>query len=172
MTNNLYRGFQKAQALFMHALSPNVAPASPAITGYRSEAKSLFWNISPISILVSIFCADVLRPCRVKPFRMNILEIDAKKMPRPIGLLTNPKSLFRNILPVSPCGLRFCGQFTRYPQCNTNEIKILSRTQRKNVTLHSAAFNLQRRSNTHKYETVRIINRLFARTTCSHEPVE
>jgi hypothetical protein len=41
------------------------------------------------------------------------------------------KSLFRNILPVSPCGPRFCGQTNPPLSANLNEIRILDQSPKK-----------------------------------------
>jgi hypothetical protein len=81
------------------------------------------------------------------------------------------KSLFRNILAVSPYGSRFCGQATQYPRANLNEIKILKKARRKNVT-PSRRLYLARRSNTRRFEPYDSKNRLLPRFNCSHEPVE
>ena len=120
----------------MRALSPNRCfttrtPGRPAFL-----PNSLFRNIVHVTPLESIFCPDA-RGCRGnKPFRMNILEnrskksaeTDVKNCPQ-----LEPKSLFRNILPISPYGSRFCRPICLSLSSKSFGMNILATSKKKIV---------------------------------------
>ena len=86
---------------------PNQSCTTPDPYCSQPKAKSLFWNILAVSAYGSRFCTAPRRRLHSKSFRMNILERCQSMEGRNDPLLTG-KSLFQNILRVSPCGSIFC----------------------------------------------------------------
>ena len=108
-------------------------------TDLQADAKSLFRNILPVSRCDSRFCRSICRSAHSKSLGMNTLAGSREKIVR--GYTETPpvrapslgaNSLFRNILPVSPCGSRFCPDMSRYPPSKSFRMNILDGTQ-KNV---------------------------------------
>ena len=118
--------------------SPITSAEIDTQTGLQADAKSLFRKILPVSSCGSRFCRPICLSPLSKSFGMNILEGSRKKIVR--GYTRTPsvraislgaKSLFCKILPVSPCGSRFCRDMSRYPSSKSFRMNILDGTQKE-----------------------------------------
>jgi hypothetical protein len=92
VTNNLYREFWKAQAGYMRDRSPNkLSNANPA---KRSQfaAKSLFWNILPVSHCGSIFCRQATGFSSCNANEINILAQSEEKNVQPYPKLPGTRN--------------------------------------------------------------------------------
>src|SRR6266702_1738427 len=84
--------------------------ATDCLNSLRHTTKSLSYNILVVSPCGSIFYPDWRRHSVIKSLRINILADRREKMwaaRYPNCLRPRAKSLFQNILPVTPCGSRF-----------------------------------------------------------------
>ena len=118
----------------MRTGSPNRFRTTHNPSSSDAQAKSLFWNILPVTPYGSRFCADSARYPLSKSFRMKILGNRRKKYvetsDRP-GPEARPKSLFRKILPLSPFGSRFCPDKVRSNTGKSFRMRILEKQEKK-----------------------------------------
>ena len=120
----------------MRADSPNLCFTPGSLGRLASAPNSLFRNILPLTPLVSRFCGDERRYLPSKPLRMNSLENSpgrSDEIGTKTGLQADSKSLFRNILPISPCESIFCRLICRYPLSKSFGMNILAGSKKKIV---------------------------------------
>jgi hypothetical protein len=128
VTNNLDREFQRAEARPMRAGSLQVFDAN----GTGPQVKSLLRNILDISPCVSRFYGTQESPRIHKSLKINILRESEKNKQTPNRPDPAPKSLFHNILAISPCGSIFYADLAQPNSRKCLEIKILENRNKKN----------------------------------------
>jgi len=120
----------------MRAASSNLCLTSEILGCFPSASNSLCRNIAPVTTLESIFCWDDRRSIPNKLLRMNSLEnspTTSAEIYTKTGLQADSKSLFRNILPVSPCGSRFCSPIDLSPLGKSFGMNILAGSKKEIV---------------------------------------
>ena len=93
---------------------------------------SLFPKILSITPCGSRFYRSIEEPCASKSFEINILQIVGEKKCGALPFDSRPKSLFRNILPLSHCRSRFYRSATPSPSSKILRINILENVAEKN----------------------------------------
>jgi hypothetical protein len=118
----------------------NLLPATNLDRGLGRAPKSLFRNILHTSRCKSIFYPGSIRYLITNSLRINILENAKRKTctDRSLNALpSHAKSLFPNILAISPYGSRFCRPIAPPLLRNSLKMNILEKESEKNRGAHT-----------------------------------